>query len=148
MRLYKQAFVAMTLSLVAAAYVSDSMWGYAFKRPRIPSAALDAKNIKSLIVVSNWRPENVGILQKNGTWQELLTLSKIHPYDIPEGRALISWRELDLLNSQLKETPILTADNALEAVSSFFPEGDDEYKITAKTVQHWWRFLTEILATT
>lgn len=131
MRWYKQVFVAMTLSTVAAAYVSYSMWGYAFMRPRIPPAALDATKIKSLIVVSNWRPENAGFLQKHGTWQELLTLSKSYPYDIPEGRVLIDWQELDLLSGKLNELPIEAADQALKAVSSFFPEGADEYKITA-----------------
>jgi hypothetical protein len=132
MRLYKQVLIAMALSLASAAFLSNSLWGYALKRPGVPTAALDALYIKSMLVVSNWRRENAGMLQKNGSWQELLTLSKNHPYDIPEGRALIAWNESDLLNKQMNETPIETAEKALEAVSSFFPEGADGYKSTAK----------------
>jgi hypothetical protein len=132
MKLDKQVFLAMTLSLVSAAFVSNSLWGYVLKRPGVPAAALDASYIKSLIVVSNWRPENLGVLQKNGTWQELITLSKNHPYDIPEGRALIAWHELDLLNRHMNETSIETAHKALKAVSSFFPNGAHEYKDSAE----------------
>jgi hypothetical protein len=131
MKLYKQISIVIALSIAAAAFVSHSLWGYAFMRPDIPSVARDATRVKSLIVVSNWRPENTGILQKDGNWQERLSLSKDHPYDIPEGRALVAWQESNLLSIELNALPIETADQALNAVNSLFPDGSDGYESNA-----------------
>jgi hypothetical protein len=131
LKLYKQISIVIALSVTAAAFVSHSLWGYAFVRPDIPSFARDATQVKAVIVVSNWRPENAGILQKDGNWQGRLALSKKHPYDIPEGRVLGVWQELNLLSNGLSELPIETADQALTAINSYFPEGSSGYESNA-----------------
>jgi hypothetical protein len=131
MKFYKQISIVIALSVTAAASVSYAMWGYAFARPDIPSAARDVIQVKSVSIVSNWLPENSGLLGRDSSWQGRLTLSRNHPYDIPEGRVLVAWQELGLLSNDLSELPIETADQVLDAVKDFFPEGDKEYKLTS-----------------
>lgn len=127
-----QITIMITLSVATAAIVSESIWGYPFFRPDVSSAIQEAGQINALIAVSDWRPVNSGTLQKSGEWQESIELARNHPYDTPEGRALIAWQDRGLLSADMKELPLETAAQALAAVQAFFPDGTNDYKSTAE----------------